>query len=106
MGYDNSYDLVLQNPTIESQLIGPVREYLAKYGPFNNDQELYMSVFFPAAMTWPPAREFPDYVQRVNPGIRTVQDYVRKVNKEVDKGRIFIAVAAIAGILLYTIVSS
>lgn len=39
-------------------------------------QALFMSVFYPKAMSWPLDKEFPSIVQKSNPGINTVRDYV------------------------------
>ena len=78
LGFNDSLDLVTRFSTIEKQLL-LVHKYLKKYAPFRDDQALFMSVFYPAARDWPITREFPDYVQAVNPGIKTVLDYVNKV---------------------------
>jgi len=79
MGYRGSLDLVQQHPTIQSQLRGPVYDYLRPMAPFPTDQSLFMAVFYPKARTWLPGRQFPENVKRVNPGIKTPADYVRKV---------------------------
>lgn len=79
LGFQNSLDLVSQYPDIESQLRGPVYNYLKRYKPFPTDQSLFMAVFFPVARYWPSGKQFPNYVQKVNPGIRTPGDYTRKV---------------------------
>lgn len=56
--------------------------YLAPYrGKVGTKQGLYMAVFYPVAMSWPVDREFPAAVQRINPGIRTVADYVTLVDR-------------------------
>ena len=79
MGYDDADDLVSQYPDVESQLLGPVSAYLSKLKPFPTAQSLYMSVFYPVARTWPVTRTFPPDVLRVNPGIVTVGDYIKRV---------------------------
>ena len=79
LGYLNSLDLIIKNPTIESQLLGPVYNYLKKYVPYDTDQALFMAVFYPVAMRWPESKHFPDWVKRVNPGINTPLDYMNKV---------------------------
>jgi hypothetical protein len=81
MGFNSAADLVKKNPTIESQLRGPVLSYLAKYRPFPTEQSLYMSIFYPAARTWPMGQPFPAKVQAANPGIKTPGDYVAWVRK-------------------------
>lgn len=79
MGYIDSLDLVRRHPTIKNQLEGPVYNYLKAFKPFTGDQSLFFSVFYPKARTWPLYKSFPKYVQKVNPGIRTPADYMRKV---------------------------
>lgn len=79
LGYKNSLDLVNKNPTIESQLLGPVFLYLKQFKPFKNDQSLFLSVFYPRARNWPSFKLFPENVRKSNPGINTPGDYVRKV---------------------------
>ena len=80
MGYSSSADLVAQNPTRIAQLKNPVYQYLKKYAPFPTEQSLYMAVFYPKYRKVHPMTEFPERVQKVNPNIVTVQDYVDKVN--------------------------
>lgn len=74
-----SWDLVRQYPTFEEQLRGPVVQYLKKFAPFEDDQALFMAVFFPAYMYAEPDRVFPQWVQDANPGIVKVSDYVQHV---------------------------
>jgi hypothetical protein len=80
MGYGSADDLVSRFPTIGAQLAGPVLTYLYPFKPFPTEQSLYMAVFYPAARSWPPGTAFSPAIQAVNPGIRTVADYVSKVN--------------------------
>lgn len=108
LGYKNSLDLVSKHPTIDSQL-GVVYEYLSRFAPFTNDQSLFMSVFYPEAREWNLDREFPLYVQNVNPGIRTVRDYMNfvysklKIKKELEKPNnlIYAIIAGIAVTLFF-----
>ena len=79
LGYKDSLDLVNKNDSIESQLYFPVLKYLSQFKPFYTKQSLYMSVFYPNARNWLSNKSFPDFVQKSNPGIRTVQDYMNKV---------------------------
>lgn len=82
LGYPGgSAELISKHPTRISQLQGPVRQYLKPYGPFPTKQSLYMAVFYPVARTWSLTKEFPAAVQKVNPGIKTVGDYVAYVEK-------------------------
>lgn len=99
LGYRDSLDLVTQNPTVEKQLDGPVRNYLKRYGPYPTEQSLYMAVFYPRAMFWPEDQEFSEDVQDRNPGIRTPRDYIDKVNSVIGvkkKSGIFIILASLA----------
>lgn len=82
LGYRDSQDLINTNPTIESQLRNPVYNYLKKYKPFPTKQNLYMSVFYPIARSWPVNAYFPQNVIASNPGIDTVQSYIDKVEKK------------------------
>lgn len=79
LGYKDSLDLVTKNNSIESQLYFPVLKYLSQFKPFPTNQSLYMAVFYPAARNWNPNKAFPEKVQKVNPGIKTVQDYINKI---------------------------
>lgn len=103
LGYADSQDLVNQNPTIIDQLKGPVYNYLKMYAPLDSDSKLFMAVFYPRGMNWSLDREFPDYVQKNNPGIVTVRDYIRKVYRQPDPWGITIAVIAIAGVFIYSL---
>ncbi len=86
LGYKDSLDLVTKNNSIESQLYFPVLQYLSKFKPFPTKQSLYMSVFYPVARKWSLNTEFPDTVKSVNPGIKTVADYINKVEKKTVAG--------------------
>lgn len=105
LGFANSAELVAQFPTIEDQLLGPIITYLVQYGPYPDDQSLFMAVFYPAAMRWPAHQEFPAWVQQANAGITCPADYMRMVY-EVDPmtdGDIRTAIKAgigITGVLL------
>lgn len=92
LGYKDSLDLVTQNNSVESQLYFPVLQYLSQYKPFPTKQSLYMSVFYPAARKWPVNKEFPISVQNANPGIKTVKDYLDKVDNKKKK---FITIGSI-----------
>jgi hypothetical protein len=80
LGFADSLDLVTQHPTVIDQL-QIVYEYLSRFYPFKNQQDLYMSVFYPKYRKVDPQTVFPDSIQSVNPGIITVQDYVDFVNR-------------------------
>lgn len=82
LGYKDSLDLVTKNNSVESQLYFPVLKYLSSRKPFPTKQSLYMSVFYPKAREWPASKQFPEKVQALNPGIKTVQDYINKVENK------------------------
>lgn len=80
LGFKNSLDLVKKAPSIIDQL--PIVErYLLQYKPFPTRQSLFMSVFYPAARSWSGNSLFPQTVIDSNPGIRTINDYMKKVSK-------------------------
>lgn len=81
MGYRDSLELVTRYPAFVSQLYYPVEIYLRTYRPFPTETSLYMAVFYPKYRKAPMNQQFPDRVQRANPGIRTVGDYVSKVSR-------------------------
>lgn len=95
LGYLDSSDLIARHPTVASQLRGPVRAYLAQFAPFATDAALAMSVFYPAARTWSEDTPFPASVQRVNPGIKTVGDYVSRVRGRLDAVRLALGQLAV-----------
>lgn len=82
LGYENSFDLVSKNQTIEKQLKGPVLKYLEKFKPFISDQSLYMAVFYPKYRYESPYKVFPDSVIAVNKNIKNPQDYIKRVNSK------------------------
>jgi len=84
MGYDSADDLVNKFPDAESQLRGPVYQYLSKFTPFVEPfpQSLYLSVFYPAYRYKPADTAFSEIVRKQNPGINFVGDYVAKVEKK------------------------
>jgi hypothetical protein len=99
MGYRDSLDLVTQNPSIEQQLSGPVREYLIAGGPYLDSGDLWLQVFYPAAREWPRDQQFPWDVQEKNPDIRTPQDYINRVRAMDLPGQLAgIGIAAILGV--------
>ena len=104
LGYKNSLDLVQKNPTIKNQLEGPVYEYLKWYKPYLTDQSLFMAVFYPKARKWSKFRQFPDHVKKVNPGINTPADYIKKVYAAsgLTYGVPAIILLSIGGILFFT----
>lgn len=97
LGYADSLDLVQKNPTITEQMMGPVFDYLRQYSPYNDEFQLYMAVFFPAARKYTASTPFSRIYQdlygtswqtkynnfiRSNPGILAPQDYVNRLKKK------------------------
>lgn len=101
LGYDSSADLVQRNPDTNTQLAFPVREYLRRYAPLDTDQALFMAVFYPSAKEWPLDKEFPQFVQDVNPGIVTVRDYMNMVYRRPAPYAAALLVTALGGWLVY-----
>ncbi|MDD5688623.1 MAG: transglycosylase SLT domain-containing protein [Elusimicrobia bacterium] len=100
LGFKDSLDLVTKCPTISDQL-PIVKRYLDQFKPFANKQELYISVFYPKWRKVKPETPFPASVQRVNPGIRTIADYVNKVEGVAGNALVTIAMA-LTGFFFYT----
>lgn len=98
LGFRDSADLVAQNPTVRQQL-GVVYKDLSRYAPFPSFQSLAMAVFRPTLRYADPDTVLPPKIQAVNPGIKTVGDYVRKVVKNAGGG-IEIVAGVGAGTLL------
>ena len=98
LGFENSYHLVTSHPTVESQL-QIVEEYLSRFYPFRDKQDLYMSVFYPKYRKSDPNTVFPDSVRAVNPGINTVQDYVDLVERK-KKLNYFVILGVVAALFI------
>jgi len=103
LGFKSSLDLVNKFPTVNAQLDGPVRQDLKTYGPYKSEQDLYLTVFYPAARGWPSNKKFPAWVTEANPGIETPGDYARKVRQHSYK--LFAAPLVLAGALALTFLS-
>jgi hypothetical protein len=114
MGYLSADDLVNKYPSFYNQLFIPVVDYFklpASRGPYFSKQSFYMAVFYPRYRTVSPLTEFPEYEKSLNPGIKTVQDYIDFVEggtlfeKIVDSPKKYyvlsLSVLVTAGILYY-----
>jgi hypothetical protein len=92
MGYADADDLVEKHPTVEAQLQGPVKDYLAALGPFKDEGDFYLSVFHPASRNKNRNQSFPANVLEANskeirPGVRvpiykTPSDLVKKYSAQ------------------------
>lgn len=83
-------DLVKEYPTFAAQMSlpghknrygGPVYQYLKRFGKFKSDKELFVAVFYPAAVNWSDDHELPENVQAINPGVKTIGDYYAHMNR-------------------------
>jgi len=81
LGFNDSLHLVETHPTVYDQL-QVVYEYLVQFYPFENRQDLFMSVFYPKFRGLDAETEFPDSIKNVNPGIETIQDYMNFVDSK------------------------
>lgn len=102
LGFVDSSDLIKKNQSIVDQL-QIVYKYLSRYKPFKNKQSLYMAVYYPAAMNWDRFKQFPDSTYLGNYNIKTPQNYIDLVDKNITKkSNIFIL---IAGAILFYILT-
>lgn len=89
LGYQDSLDLVTKNPTFESQMYNAVLPYFEmrkrKYGPLDTEQKLYMAVFNPGYINVPPDTVTSPEIQKGNPEIKTVQDYIDLVRRRINE---------------------
>lgn len=104
MGYGSALDLVTRHPTTASQLQGPVRAYFKKYAPYANENEFIGAVFYPAYRR-DLSRVLPVEVQRVNPGIRTMGDYIAGVRGKLGLGPSPVVLLAVAAVAVGVVVS-
>lgn len=102
LGFNSAKEIIEKYPDIDSQLLGPVYQYLIKYLPFPNPQSLYMSVFYPVARNWGTTQVFPLYITKGNPGIYTVQDYIKKVENKNQPVYLLIGILSIGILLILT----
>lgn len=84
-GVSDSLNLVTRYPDFNSQMDSVVYPYLSQYAPFENLQQLGMSVLYPAYRDVPPNTPLPDWAARANPGIDTVADYTRLLSVRLGK---------------------
>lgn len=82
-----------------------VERYLSAYrGKLSSPIALYMSVFYPLAMTWGPTKSFPSNVQAANPGIHTPADYARLVERRAKLKAV--GTVAAAGVSIWLLVAA
>ena len=72
-------EFLARYPDVISQLEGPVLKYFKRYRDYPTEQSVYMTVFYPAYRSASLDTVFASSVQAQNPGIKTVGDYVAKV---------------------------
>lgn len=85
-------ELINTYPTVKTQLAipsrtnqygGPVYQYLIRNYPYSSTKELYLTVFYPNAITWKDHKYLPDHVRKANPGLNKVSDYENKVHQKI-----------------------
>lgn len=81
LGFKTSLDAISKYPTIEAQLKGIVLPWLKKFGPYKNDADLLLQVFYPVARRMHPMDALPEPIRKANPGILTPFDYVQRALK-------------------------
>ena len=96
LGFKDSAELIRKNPTITDQL-PIVEKYLTQFKPFTGKQSLYLSVFYPKARKWPENKMFSERVRKVNPGVNTPGDYIRKIEGFTKQVALSTMALAIAG---------
>lgn len=83
--FKNSQEIIDMYPTFVAQMDGPVTYYFTKMPgnkpPYENEQDLFMAVFYPTYRKVSPDTLLPEKVRNVNEGINTVGDYVNKATK-------------------------
>lgn len=79
---DVKNEFLARYPDSASQLRGPVVRYMKQWAPFPTEQSAYMAVFYPAYRYVSPDTTFSSSIQKQNPGIYTVADYVSLVKKK------------------------
>lgn len=90
--YTSVEDLIRDNPTVKDQLAipnkldtlgGPVYQYLKRNAPYKNSRDLYLTVFYPAALKWSDSKLLPVNIRKANPGLNTVGDYPKLARKRI-----------------------
>ena len=76
LGFKDSQDLINKYPDITSQLLTPVYNYFKREKPFKDENDFYLSVFYPAYRGKPLDTLVSASIQASNPTIKTVGDYI------------------------------
>lgn len=104
-------EFLAKYPDAISQLLGPVITYFKRYKSYPTEQSVYLTVLYPSYRDASLDTVFSPSVQAANPGIRTVGDYVNKVNQQVVlakfKGPVLggLAVLTLAGVAYFAMTS-
>ena len=75
-------EFMAKYPDTVSQLFGPVTTYFKRYRTYPTEQSVYLTVLYPAYRNASLDTAFNATVQRANPGIKTVGDYVALVQSK------------------------
>lgn len=78
-------EFLAKYPDVVSQLEGPVLKYFQRYRGYGTEQSVYMTVLYPAYRNASLDTTFDALVQKQNPGIKTVGDYVALVQTRAKK---------------------
>ncbi len=72
-------------PGKENRYGGPIYQYLKRFGKIKDKKHLFMAVFHPASIGKCSSHTFSKNIQNVNPGISTIDDYVKNAEKIMPK---------------------
>ena len=90
LGYNDSQDLIDQHPSIEDQLVYPVYNYFLREAPFTDENDFYLSVFYPTYRHKPLDTIVSASVQAANPKIKTVGDYINYIKGVVSTDKFYL----------------
>jgi hypothetical protein len=90
LGFANSQELIDQYPDITSQVLNPVYNYFRQEAPFKDENDFYLSVFYPAYRGKPLTMAVSDSITASNPTIKTVGDYINYVKGGFTKNNFYI----------------
>jgi hypothetical protein len=78
-------EFLAKYPDVISQLEGPVKTYFARYVGYPTEQSVYLTVFYPAYRNASLDTVFDADIQKQNPGIKKVSDYVALVQSRANR---------------------
>jgi len=78
-------------PDVISQLEGPVKKYFERYKGYPTEQSVYLTVFYPAYRNASLDTVFDVTIQKQNPGVKKVGDYVALVQSRANRNGLIAA---------------